>query len=279
MQTLLGKIIRFYDQRVGNHYDLNTKAALAAGRNSAHYHAGIVQYNDQVLATEKDALAWFYERQNAVCDLIWSMATALHKPDRILDMGCGVGGTLQRFQELTERPIETAGITLSSKEQAHAQQYLPDAAILAGNMLDDPRLPKQWFSLIVAIESVEYLPGEFIEAFMHRANSLLSAKGLLVVVARSATSADAAQSEVVAQINNYSLTQLTIPDTYLTAARSAGLTLMGEIDLTDQATRYWKVRHEHKLFQNSKDGWFEHLMYEEFREGSVDYKLYIWTRG
>ena len=278
MQTLLGKIIRFYDQRVGNHYDLNTKAALAAGRNSAHYHASIVQYNDQVPATEKDALVWFHKRQNAVCDLIWSVATALHKPGRILDMGCGVGGTLQRFQELAERPIETAGITLSSKEQAHAQQYLPDAAILAGNMLDDPRLPKHWFSLIVAIESVEYLPGKFIEAFMRRANSLLSTKGLLIIVARSATSADAAQSTIVSQINDYGLTQITLSDSYLTAARYAGLTLVGEIDLTDQATHYWKIRHEHELFQNSKDGWFERLMYKAFREGLMNYKLYIWKR-
>ena len=277
MQTLLRNIIRFYDQRVANHYDLHTKAAFAAGRNSAHYHAGIVQYNDQVPASEKDALVWFHERQNAVCDLIWSVATALHRPGRILDMGCGVGGTLRRFQELAVKPIETAGITLSSKEQAHAQQHLPDAAILAGNMLDDPRLPKHWFSLIVAIESVEYLPGEFVEAFMHRANSLLSAKGLLVVIARFATSTNAVQSEVVAQINNYSLTQLTMPDTYLTAAKSAGLTLVGEINLTDQATRYWKIRHEHELFQNSKDGWFEHHMYGAFREGLVNYKLYIWT--
>ena len=278
MQTLLGKIIRFYDQRVGNHYDLNTKAALAAGRNSAHYHAGIVQYNDQVPATEKDALAWLHERQNAVCDLIWSVATALNRPGRILDMGCGVGGTLQRFQELTVKPIESAGISLSSKEQAYAQQYLPDAFILAGNMLDDPRLPKHWFSMIVAIESVEYLPGEFIEAFMRRANSLLSDKGLLVAVAKLATSAEAAQNEVISRINDYSLTQITMPDTYLTAAKSAGLTLVGEINLTDQATRYWKMRHEHKLFQNSKDGWFEHLMYEAFREELVNYKLYIWTR-
>lgn len=278
MQTLLRNIIRFYDQRVANHYDLHTKAAFAAGRNSAHYHTGIVQFNDQVPASEKDALAWFHERQNAVCDLIWSVATALHRPGRILDMGCGVGGTLQRFQEQAVKPIETAGITLSSKEQAHAQQHLPDAAILAGNMLDDPRLPKYWFSLIVAIESIEYLPGEFIEAFMHRANSLISAKGLLVVVARLATSADAMQGEVVSQINNYSLTQITIPDTYLTAARSAGLPLIGEINLTDQATRYWKIRHEHELFQNSKDGWFEHHMYEGFREGLVSYRLYIWTR-
>lgn len=278
MQTLLGKIIRFYDQRVGNHYDLNTKAALAAGRNCAHYHAGIVPYNDRVPATERDALAWFHERQNAVCDLIWSVATALHRPGRILDMGCGVGGTLQRFQELAVKPIETAGITLSSKEQAHAQQHLADAAILAGNMLDDPRLPKQWFSLIVAVESVEYLPGEFIKAFMRRANSLLSTKGLLTVVARSATSADAAQSTIVSQINDYGLTQFTLSDSYLTAARSAGLTLIGEVNLTDQATRYWKIRHEHELFQNSKDGWFEHLMYEGFREGLVSYRLYIWTR-
>ncbi|MCA9944573.1 MAG: methyltransferase domain-containing protein [Anaerolineales bacterium] len=278
MQTLLGKIIRFYDQRVANHYDLHTKAAFAAGRNAAHYHTGIVQFNDQVPASEKDALAWFHERQNAVCDLIWSVATALHSPGRILDMGCGVGGTLQRFQELAERPIETAGITLSSKEQAHAQQHLADAAILAGNMLDDPRLPKQWFSLIVAIESVEHLPGEFIEAFMRQANSLISANGLLIVVARSATSADAAQNTIVSQINDYSLTQLTTSDSYLTAARSAGLTLIGEINLTDQATRYWKVRHEHELFQNSKDGWFEHQMYAAFREGWVNYRLYIWTR-
>lgn len=278
MQTLLRNIIRFYDQRVANHYDLHTKAAFAAGRNSAHYHTGIVQFNDQVPASEKDALVWFHERQNAVCDLIWSVATALHRPGRILDMGCGVGGTLQRFQELAVRPVETAGITLSSKEQAYAQQHLPDAAILAGNMLDDPRLPKHWFSLIVAVESVEYLPGEFIEVFMHQANSLLSAKGLLVVLARSAAAAGAVQSEVVSQINNYSLTQLTVPVTYLAAARTAGLTLIGELNLTDQATRYWKIRRENELFHNSKDGRFEHHMYEGFQEGLVNYRMYIWTR-
>jgi predicted trehalose synthase len=67
--------------------------------------------------------------------------------------------------------------------------------------------------------------------------------------------------------------------TYLTVARSAGLTLVGEISLTDQATRYWKIRHEHELFQNSKDGWFEHHMYKAFQEGWVNYKLYIWTRN
>ncbi|MCB8923970.1 MAG: hypothetical protein H6662_20510, partial [Ardenticatenaceae bacterium] len=104
------------------------------------------------------------------------------------------------------------------------------------------------------------------------------AKGLLVVVARSATSADAAQSPIVSQINDYSLTQLTTPDSYLTAARSAGLTLVGELNLTDQATRYWKIRHEHELFQNSKDGWFEQHMYRAFREELVNYKLYIWVR-
>lgn len=93
------------------------------------------------------------------------------------------------------------------------------------------------------------------------------------------TSADAVQSEVVAQINNYSLKQITLPDTYLTAARSAGLTLIGEINLTDQAMRYWKIRYKHELFQNSKDGWFEQHMHKAFQEGWVNYKLYIWTRN
>ncbi len=278
MQLSTREIIRFYDQRVGNHHDLHTKAAFAAGRKLAHYHSGLMQPDDQTPAADKNALAWLHKRQEAVCDLVWSLATALRRPSRILDMGCGVGATLRRFQELAVKPVETAGITLSLKEQDHAQQHLPDTAILAGNMLDDPRLPKQWFSLIVAIESIEYLPGQFIEVFMRRANSLLAVQGLLVVVAKFATSTNVVQSEAVAQINNYSLTQLTVPDTYLSATKSAGLTLIGEINLTDQATCYWKVRRERELFQNSKDGYFEYLMYEGFREGLINYRMYIWTR-
>lgn len=278
MQSSTREIIRFYEQRVGNHYELHTKAAFAAGRNLAHYHAGIVQCNAEIPDADKDALTWFHERQDAICDLIWSIATALQRPSRILDMGCGVGGTLRRFSELATKPIESAGITLSSKEQAYAQQFLPDATILAGNLLDDPRLPEHWFSVIVAIESLEYLPGESIELFMPLVYSLLASKGLLVVAARLAASCDAAQSEDVAQINNYCHTRITTAETYLAAARSAGLRLIAEIDLTSQVMLYWKVRHERELFQNSKDGWLERCTYQAFQREELNYKLYAWTR-
>lgn len=278
MHSSLKRIIRYYDQRAGNHRDLHTKAAFAAGRSLAHYHAGIAQHNDRLPASDKDALAWFHERQNATCDLIWSIAAAFSSLSRILDMGCGVGGTLRRFSELAAGHVEAAGITLSSKEQTYAQQFLPDATILAGNLLDDVRVPERWFSLIVAIEAVEHLPGEFIELLMRRAHTLLAPKGLFVVVARLATSCEATQSEDISQINSYCHTRITTAEAYLAAAGAAGLRLTGEIDLTSQVALYWKIRYEHELFQNSKDGWLERCVYRAFQQGQLNYKLYTWMQ-
>ncbi len=277
------QIAQFYNQRVGNLHDLNTRVAKAADQKLPHYHTGIVHIENQIPSDEVETLIWFFQRQQDVCDLVWNVAlgTGLYKPTRVLDLGCGAGGTLKRFRELTNQSneLELAGITLSSKQKELASRHLSQATILVGDMLKDTRLPAGWFNLIVAIGSTEYVSDEYMDSFMRRTSSLLSTGGVLIVVANSRISQiDTPQQHLINSLNKYYLTRIANFTTYLTAAKSAGLVPLGEIDLSPKALNYWSVRHTHETLFNSKDGWLEKCAYQIFNAGLIKYIVFIWAR-
>lgn len=261
------------------HRALNSRLSLAVPNQLIHDHCAMIKRDDHVPENDIDALVWLHRRQEALVDFVWYIAnyTALIQPVRVLDLGCGAGGTLSRILSLNEYSdkLELVGLTESEVQVTSAAKMLPDVTWLAGDMLTFPALPLNWFHLIIAIESTERLNKKGLESFMARAGKLLTQEGILTVVAHTRID-NTSPPDTNDQLNQQIEMKLASFETYEMAAADVGLATLGTIDLTSLATLYWKTRYSRAIFCES--GGLEEAMFTMLDGNRASYKLYLWCR-
>jgi SAM-dependent methyltransferase len=271
------EITDFYDRRIGNPEDLNVR--LAGSTRPAHHHTGIVRINEPVPDKDADALIWLYRSEEALSDLLWYVIQGLsqRRPQQMLDLGCGEGGTIVRFYELAQDSfLEMVGITLSKKQQEIATRSCPQGRFLVGDMLSENALQGRNFDVAYAIEATEYLGPTKLETFMECARSWLAPQGLLVVVAGSRSPTLALDHPIVRSFNSHYRTKLTSTEDYRQSAVNSGFRPVAEMDLGPVTLPYWQARRDRTVLCNSEDAAIERIIVTGLEGGMFEYRLYAW---
>jgi SAM-dependent methyltransferase len=160
-------------------------------------------------------------------------------PERVLDLGCGVGGTILSLANRWPH-AEFTGLTLSPRQAGLARDFATDRGPTSrcrfrlANFLD-PGIDTPPADLAVAIESSVHAPSsrDFIDA----ASARLQIGGLLIVVddmlAVPENELPPGEAALVAQFRRgWHLGHVATPDEINAAASAAGLSLRADEDLT-----------------------------------------------
>ncbi|MGY6411221.1 MAG: SAM-dependent methyltransferase [Alkalilacustris sp.] len=214
------------------YYEASTARFLAVGGSgrSLAIHRGV--WDADVRDAEAAA-----DRVNA---RIVACLRALDRPDpeRVRDLGCGVGGSLLHFARAW--PTATLeGITLSPRQAAMARGFAAERGLAdririhCGDFLAEGGAP---VDLAVAVESHVHAPSA--AAFLRAARANLTAGGTLVVVddmlARPEDALTGAEARVLATFRRgWHLGHVPDADGLDTTAVAAGFRPLGGEDLTD----------------------------------------------
>jgi SAM-dependent methyltransferase len=164
-----------HSRRVALYYDANTPGFLKRGQGG-----GALAIHRAVRApgvrTVADAITWVDRH----------IAELAGEPLSVLDLGCGVGGSILRLARRWPR-ARFRGLTLSESQAAVGARFLQAAGIrdrasivvedMASAFLDGP--DRGAFDLAYAVESLVHLPDP--EALFRTAGRALAHRGLLAV--------------------------------------------------------------------------------------------------
>lgn len=221
-----------HSQRVANYYDRNTRHFLLLGRSG------------KSLAIHRELWASGIRTSEAAAahinDLIAEQVLAIlgEPPRRLIDLGCGVGGTLLALAGVWPE-TDFVGYTLSSTQ-----------AQIGGKLIDERKLGQrcQVFvrdftqasdtpraDVVIAIESHTHL--ESLSAFIDAATQYLAPGGLLIMVddmlAHETTPLPAASQTLIERFKRgWRLGHLPTSEEVIAQARTVGLDLIESRDLS-----------------------------------------------
>lgn len=127
-----------------------------------------------------DSLADEYERR--VAQLKPAVKGAIDllsrnvRPGPVLDVGCGVGSSLEEMQQ---RGFEPSGIDISSKMVRLAQRRNPGLSVIRGDFLGTTF--NQRYDAVLALAFIHLFPRRYMSKILHRMRSLLSESGVLYI--------------------------------------------------------------------------------------------------
>jgi tocopherol O-methyltransferase len=203
---------------VARYYDENTAAFLARGEGGSE---GVLHRAvwGQGVVDRAGALHFVHE-------LILREIDTLGSPrPRILDLGCGVGGSLLYLLE--RRDAEGFGITISGEQYERARRH-GNGRWLRGDFCRDP-LPAE-VDLAYGIES--FVHGSDARAFFGNVSRALRPRGRLVLVDDFLAIDARDQMPVRDFIRGWHATSLLRPHEVDVMAMATGLALLSERDLT-----------------------------------------------
>ena len=150
---------------VGREYDAWTEEQILEYYWGEHIHLGY--YSDEDLAKGAGTLLGckvkdFIEAKLDFCDEMLAWSECPDKPAKVLDVGCGIGGTSRHIAKTFGPDTRVTGITLSPKQveratELAAEQNLPNASFRVMNALAMD-FPDDTFDLVWACESGEHMP-------------------------------------------------------------------------------------------------------------------------
>jgi len=150
---------------VGREYDAWTEEKILEHYWGEHIHLGY--YSDDDLAKGAGTLLGckvkdFIEAKLDFCDEMLAWSECPDKPAKVLDVGCGIGGTSRHLAKTFGSGTQVTGITLSPKQVERAtelakEQNLPNASFRVMNALE-MEFPADTFDLVWACESGEHMP-------------------------------------------------------------------------------------------------------------------------
>ncbi|CAN0327462.1 unnamed protein product [Ectocarpus sp. 6 AP-2014] len=155
---------------VGNEYDAWTEDGILESYWGEHIHLGY--YNEEERkkgAFRKDFIQAKYDFIDEMAKWGGVVAGPETSPKKVLDVGCGVGGTSRYLAKKLGPETSVTGITLSPKQVERAtqlaeEQGVPNAKFQVTNALD-MTFEDESFDLVWACESGEHMPdkGKYIE--------------------------------------------------------------------------------------------------------------------
>jgi tocopherol O-methyltransferase len=220
---------------VREYYERNTRLFLGLG---AGGRAGAIHRAVWAPGVANAEEAFHYANQ-----LVAEEAARLPGPDpiHILDLGCGVGGSLFHLARRLQRPFRATGVTLSplqarlAAEEADRRGARERCRFIEADFLDLPPLDPA--DLIYSIEAFAHAPGP--ERYFEQAARVLKPGGRLALIDDFLTAAGAAagltassQRRLLAYREGWRVPGLSaVPDVGRMAAE-AGLRLIADRDLT-----------------------------------------------
>lgn len=218
-----------HQQALKQYYDANTRRFLTWGGSgrSVAIHRGL--WDDRVSNAEMAA--------RRIHDHLVGQWDALQKPSplQVLDLGCGVGGTLLHLAQVWPE-AQLCGITLSPQQARIAEQLTAERGlqtrcnILCGDFLNTPLPPAD---CVIAIESSVHAPR--LADFLSKAARALKPGGVLLLVddflrQPERPLAPSAQRLIQSFRQGWRLGHLATLSEVRTAGQALGLTCLAEID-------------------------------------------------
>jgi len=173
VKTILDRPSRKYeDGSVAREYDAWTQDGILEYYWGEHIHLGY--YNEEEMEAgykKKDFIQAKYDFVDEMMKL-GGIDQDIGKEVKVLDVGCGVGGTSRYLAKNLGPKAEVTGITLSPNQVARAEelaveQDVPNAKFTVMNALEMD-FPDNTFDIVWACESGEHMPDKkkYIEEMM-----------------------------------------------------------------------------------------------------------------
>jgi tocopherol O-methyltransferase len=167
---------------------------------------------------------------------------ALRPGDRVVDIGCGYGGSARWLAG--EQAVSVTGVTLSKEQVLHASDFpAPESGEVVIRLMDwlENDFPNDHFEGAIAIESLAHMPDKR-EFFRQLARTLKPGGTASICCWLAAPDANAIERHQLRRIcEEGRLPGLPTVDVYLEMAASAGLVLRHRDDLTESVARTWTL--------------------------------------
>jgi SAM-dependent methyltransferase len=117
------------------------------------------------------------DAKQAMDDYASLLVERVQAGDRVLDIGCGMGGLLARLDAAGARPT---GLTPNRSHAAHIRAHWPHIPLLEGTLeAFDPRQRSERFDAVINAESFQYIA---LDAGIERVKGFLAPGGRWVVI-------------------------------------------------------------------------------------------------
>lgn len=232
--------------------------------------------------------------ETAQQQLIDRLATAadLREGDRVLDVGCGMGGT---SIDLARRMrCRVTGLTLSPVQQAWASatgrwQGVGRRTRFLRRDAETVTFPAGSFDVVWSVECTEHLFDK--PALFRRAAGWLTPGGRVAICAWLAGEGPDAVAKATAVCEGFLCPSLGTADDYQGWMKSAGLTVVTFDDLTVNVLRTWEIckermrhpalRYGSRLLGLDMFRFVEHFdtLLDAYRTGAMRYGLFVARKG
>ncbi|MPY99925.1 MAG: methyltransferase domain-containing protein [Actinophytocola sp.] len=238
-----------------------------------HHHYGIGEPDPAVLAGPEDGrgdriIEEMHRLETAQADLLLDHLGAIGSHDRLLDAGCGRGGTSLMANRRFGCQVD--GVTISESQADFAN----DQAVRRGvagkvrfhlaNMLDTGFEPGS-FRAIWNNESTMYV--DLFRLFAAHAE-LLEVGGRYVTITGCYNDLTGGRSRAVSQIDQHYICNIHPRSEYFQAMAANHLVPIAVVDLTAETIPYWELRRESPVATG-----IEEPFLSAYREGSFHYLL------
>ncbi|WP_033293410.1 geranyl diphosphate 2-C-methyltransferase [Amycolatopsis jejuensis] len=238
-----------------------------------HHHYGLGDYDPAVLSgsgTPRDEaiIAEMHRLETAQADVLLHHLGRIEPGDRLLDAGCGRGGSSvmahQRFGcrvdgiSISEQQVEFAN------EQARKRGIADSVQYHLRNMLDTG-FDSGAFAGIWNNESTMYV--DLNDLFAEHARQLRSG-GRYVTITGCYNDVTGGRSRAVSQIDQHYICNIHARSDYFTALAANGFVPINVVDLTAATIPYWELRAQSPVATG-----IEQPFLTAYREGSFHYLL------
>lgn len=171
----------YFDMILGQFQQNDTETMKAFGR---HVHWGYWENPGNADGSSDDFAAAAENLCQRVCDAALSKNTVSHNPDgqplRILDAGCGFGGTIASLNDRFER-LNCVGLNIDERQLIRARDQVKPRAqnqieFVEGDACQMP-FPDASFDMVLAVECIFHFPSR--ERFFQEAKRVLKPGGIL----------------------------------------------------------------------------------------------------
>lgn len=238
-----------------------------------HHHYGVGEVDWSVLegpedTREKRIIEELHRLEHAQADLLISQLGALRPEHRVMDAGCGRGGSSLLVNRRYGCQVDGVSISESqvafANEQAEKRGVSDKVRFHFRNMLDTGFEPGS-FQAIWNNESTMYVELSLLFAAHAR---LLRRGGRYVCITGCYNDAYGLPSRAVSQINAHYICDIHPRSTYFKEMAANRLVPIDVIDLTAATIPYWELRAKTHLATG-----IEQAFLEAYKDGSFQYLL------
>ncbi|GHG47250.1 MULTISPECIES: geranyl diphosphate 2-C-methyltransferase [Amycolatopsis] len=238
-----------------------------------HHHYGLGDYDPAVLETPADRrdeaiIAEMHRLETAQADVLLDHLGPIKPEDRLLDAGCGRGGT--SVMAHLRFGCQVDGISISEQQvgfaNAHVRQRGIDGSVRyhLKNMLDTG-FGSGTFQGIWNNESTMYV--DLNELFAEHARQLKPG-GRYVTITGCYNDVTGGRSRAVSQIDQHYICNIHARGDYFKAMAANGFVPINVVDLTAATIPYWELREKSSVATG-----VEKPFLTAYREGSFHYLL------